>query len=531
MLLLLLVCAPLASAQDWNYRIRPGDTLWDLSGEYLKPSISWQRLQEHNKIPNPYYLPPGSTLRFPLAWLHVQPAQAKVVAVRGEASVSGVGNAGPVIPGMQLGIGAVLRTARDATLSLQFADGSRLLLQGDSELRLDRMSRYGKSGMVDTRLRLQRGRITNDVIPTRGAAPGFIVETPNASSAVRGTHFRVNATADRTQAEVTEGSVAVSAGRRHALVRKNHGAVVSLDQAGTLRAVALLPAPDLRDSSARYRGTQARFQWPAIPGARGYRVQASNTSTFDTLILDTETTEPAVTLPELQQGEYALRIRGIDVAGLEGRDGTTRFTTEAFLDAPIGISPATDSTVREENPEFQWATIAGAAQYRFELSAEDSFQTPLLALQEKSTVLRLPQALSPGRYFWRVATEVPGGRVGSYSDPIAFTVRTLQESGPLESKADQQGITFHWREGAPGQHFRFQLSRSPDFSKTRVDQRVDDSRITLSRLPPGTWYLRAQAIGEDGFEGPLPAAQSVKIPCTVCKFVAGGGALWLLLAL
>ncbi|MEP6908641.1 MAG: FecR domain-containing protein [Pseudoxanthomonas sp.] len=533
MLLLLLVCLPvLASAQDWNYRIRPGDTLWGLAGEYLKPGIPWQRLQAHNDIANPYHLPPGTTLHFPLAWLHLQPALAKVVAVRGEASVSGVGNAGPIIEGMQLGIGALLRTSRDATLSLQFADGSRLLLMGDSELRLDRMSRYGKSGMVDTRLRLQRGRITNDVVPTRGAAPAFIVDTPNASSAVRGTRFRVNTTAtDRTQAEVTEGTVAVSAKSGNTLVRKNYGAVVSQHQAGGIRAVALLPAPDLHGATPLYSGARARFEWPALTGARQYRVQVSNSPTFDTLVVDTETTEPEITLPQLQEGEYSLRIRGIDGAGLEGRDSITRFTAEAFLEAPIGISPSDNSTVREQKPEFRWAGIADAAQYRFQLSADASFQTTVLALEEKSTALRVSQPLPPGHYFWRVATEAGNGRVGPYSDPTTFTLRSLQESGPLESEVDKREITFRWRKGAEGQRYRFQLSRSPDFHKTRVDQIVTDAQITLPKLPAGTWYLRAQAIGEDGFEGPLPPAQSVKIPCAICKAVAGGGLLWLLLAL
>ena len=193
--LLLWLCMATASAQEWSYRVRPGDTLWDLSGEYLKPDIAWQKLQAHNQITNPYSLPPGSTLRFPLAWLRMQPTKAKVVTVKGEASVEGLGSAAAsaVSEGMELGIGALLRTGKGASLSLEFADGSRLLLKENSELRLDRMSRYGKSGMVDTHLRLQRGRITNTVQPTRGNSPSFIIDTPNASSAVRGTRFRVDA--------------------------------------------------------------------------------------------------------------------------------------------------------------------------------------------------------------------------------------------------------------------------------------------------------------------------------------------------
>ena len=72
----LLTVSSTVQAQDWAYRVRPGDTLWDVAGAHLKPSIPWQRLQDHNRIANPYQLPPGSTLQIPLAWLdRSRPAQ------------------------------------------------------------------------------------------------------------------------------------------------------------------------------------------------------------------------------------------------------------------------------------------------------------------------------------------------------------------------------------------------------------------------------------------------------------------------
>lgn len=531
-LLLLLCVAPMAAAQDWNYRIRPGDTLWNLAGEYLKPGIAWQRLQAHNQIANPYQLPPGTTLRFPLAWLNLQPVRAKVVAVRGAATVSGVANAGPVVEGMELGIGALLHTTSDATLSLQFADGSRLLLQGDSELRLDRLSRYGKSGMVDTRLRLQRGRITNDVVPTRGASPAFIVDTPNASSAVRGTRFRINATGERSQAEVTQGSVLVSANRRSALVRDGHGTVVAEGASTSLRAVALLPPPDLSGLPASLNGARGVLQWSTVAGSVGYRVLISNTDTFDTLLVDATTGSPQFELPVLPPGACFLRIRAIDASGLEGRDGTARFVAEAYPDAPMVISPTARSTLHDPQPDFHWATIPEVAQYHFELAAEPGFEHPIARLQAKPSSLRLPQALSPGDYFWRIASEGVNGNIGPFSDPVPLSFQALPEAGQVESESGRtRDVTFHWREGMPGQRYRFQLSRSPDFAKKRIDQVVTESQITMPKLPAGTWYLRAQAIGEDGYEAPMPPAQQVKVPCGICKVIAGGGMLWILLAL
>jgi len=534
-LLLLLMGAPIAYAEDWSYRVRPGDTIWDLASEYLKPGIPWQRLQVHNRIANPYQVPPGSTIRFPVAWLHLQPANARVVAVRGEATVSGNAKTeATVAEGMELGIGSLLRTARHATLTLQFADGTRLLLQGGSELRLDRMSRYGKSGMVDTRLRLQRGRITNSVTPARGASPSFIVDTPSASSAVRGTRFRVSAEEVRTQTEVIEGSVAVSADSRssNTLVERGYGTLVAAGQTAPIRAVPLLPPPDLSGVPAISNAARTELQWPPLDRAHRYRVQASDTATFDTLLADMETSDARASLPLPADGQYYVRVRGIDAQGLEGRDASARFTLEILPEPPFVLEPAADSTVRKAQPDFHWADVADAAGYRFELADNAAFENPVVSAGERSTSLRLPRALPAGDYYWRVASDASDGQQGRFSDPVRFALRPLPEVGEINNESsDSRSVTFRWRAGEAGQRYRFQLSRSPDFKDPRVDELVDQPQITLPKLRAGTWYLRAQAIGSDGYEGPFPPAQRVEVPCGLCKAIAGGSMLWILLSL
>ena len=110
---LLMVAALLFSAfpllaQDWTYRVRPGDTLWDLGSRYLKPSVPWQHLQSHNRVSDPYRLPPGSQLRFPVAWLAVQPVPARVLALRGSVPNAG----GRIAPGQFVRIDVILPTEK-----------------------------------------------------------------------------------------------------------------------------------------------------------------------------------------------------------------------------------------------------------------------------------------------------------------------------------------------------------------------------------------------------------------------------------
>ena len=536
-LAMLLLASWSANAQEWVYRVRPGDTLWDVSGAHLKPSIPWQRLQEHNRIANPYRLPPGSTLRIPLQWLHDQPATAKVVALRGIAVArTAAGRDAPVTAGMSLGSGARVTTSPEASLSLQFADGSRLLLLGDSELLLDRLTRFGRSGMADTRLRLQRGRIGNDVRHLRGPAANFIVDTPSASSAVRGTKFRVEAGDQRTHTEVLEGRVAVSAPQqRGAVLRPGFGAVVAQGQAA-VTPVALLPAPDLSRLNLLSQRARADLAWPAVAGARGYRIQASARRTFDSLRVDAESDSPHYTLPALEAGTYFIRVRAISPDGLEGRDAVTRLQIDDQPAPPYSIAPAAGGVIRTLNVDLAWTQAPGATAYDYEVAGASGFAQPVAhARIERATAARLPTTLPPGDYAWRIRSVDGNGKTGPFGDGVPFTVRPLAEVTDIDRTAAESGstreVTFRWPAGQPGQRYRFQMSRTPDFSAPQIDERVDEAQITLPRLRSGTWYVRAQTIDVDGFEGPFPAAQVVEVPCRWCRIGAGAGALLILLAL
>lgn len=534
-LLFLLAAAASVQAQEWAYRVRPGDTLWDVAGAHLKPSIPWQRLQDHNRIANPYHLAPGSTLQIPLAWLDRQPARAKVVAIRGNAtSRSAAGRDAPVTAGMSLGSGTVLKTSPDASLSLEFADGSRLLLLGDSELLLDRLTRFGRSGMADTRLRLQRGRIGNEVRRLRGPAANFVVDTPSASSAVRGTRFRVEASEGRTHTEVLEGRVAVDArNQRGALLRHGFGAVVVPGQAA-IAPVALLPAPDLSRIAPLTQSVRPELAWPAVPGAHGYRVQVSDHRRFESVRVDMEVEAPRVQLQALDAGHYTIRVRAIGKDGLEGRDAVTALQVDGQPAPPYSIAPAAGSVLRTPEVVLRWTQAPGAVAYDYEIAGAAGFAQPVARARADDTAsIRLPDALPPGDYAWRIRSVDASGKAGPFGDSLAFTVRPLAEVTAIDRAAaiDTRGVTFRWQAGQPGQRYRFQMSRTPDFRKTEVDMLVDRAEATLPRLRGGTWYLRAQTIDVDGFEGPLPAPQQIDVPCRWCRIGAGAGALLILLAL
>jgi len=533
----MLAMPSMAQTSDWVYRVRPHDNIWDLTSRYLNPDVSWQKLQDYNKVADPLHLPPGMSLRVPIAWLRMQPAQATVVAVIGSAHVRDQAQAQPVAvaAGMSVGYGAQLTTDANASLTLQFADGSRVLMQSQSELDLDRLSAYGRTGMVDTRLRLQRGRVSSDVTPLSGTAAHFSIETPGAISSVRGTHFRVAADGDTqsSQTEVTKGRVDVAGAKRHVMVNTGRGVAVADGQhPGQIHP--LLAAPELHCPQQPVSHLPYNLTWKPLDGAQRYRVQVAPNARFEALLEDRVLDAPQLSLPDLPDGEHALRVRGIDAQKLEGEDATCSFTVGAHPQPPLVMEPLPGGKVRDTRPRFRWTESEEAASYAWQLASDTDFSH---VLADQPTVkggdVRVPQALPLGRYYWRVATRDSNGKLGPYTDAQAFDlVQQLPVPEVGKPKHSSHQLDFAWQSGLPGQHYHIQLAKQKDFAHPLVDQTVEQPALQINKPGSGIWYLRVQTIDTDGYAGPWSPAQKIKLPCIACRIAIGGGGavlLWLVL--
>ncbi|PUD98044.1 MAG: hypothetical protein C3L25_13745 [Candidatus Sedimenticola endophacoides] len=88
-LLLLLLCLPPSPGQatDWNYRIQPGDTIWDLSHELLDDWRRWKAVAQHNGVEDGRQVRTGRIIQIPEEWLNQQPISVVLNAVSGEVIV------------------------------------------------------------------------------------------------------------------------------------------------------------------------------------------------------------------------------------------------------------------------------------------------------------------------------------------------------------------------------------------------------------------------------------------------------------
>lgn len=348
LLSLTLLVTAAAHSEEWLYTVRPGDNLWTVSTDYLIRTDYWPRLQALNGVADPARLPPGMKLRIPVPWLKRLPAKARVLSAQGQvnAAIATTGQTVPVNAGLLLQTGDTLLTGSDSTASLEFRDGSRVLLQADSELRMDVLSAYGPTRLADTRIRLQQGRVESQITSRTGAGPRYEISTPAATSAVRGTRYRIgmDPASATARTEVLEGAVAFRGGQTTRTVNRGFGTLAETGRA-PLPPSLLLPPPKLAESPPVVMRLPVQLGFFPLKGAVAYRAQIVPADPFKALLLDSvlpalesENRGAAEVLTlllspvgsALPAGDYVARIRGIDDRGLEGRDAQYRFRFHAL---------------------------------------------------------------------------------------------------------------------------------------------------------------------------------------------------------
>jgi hypothetical protein len=483
------------------------------------PGTVGRRLQRDNHLPDPRPLQPGSTLRLPGAWLQPQPTVAEVIHVVGTVSVQRDGGpAEPVAVGATLRAGDVLQAQPESSLSLKFADGSRLLLRPESELRIRRLLQYGRAAAHQSRLQLQRGSVDSSVPPP---APGgwrrYDIETPSVNLGVRGTEFRthVEAQTQRSRLEVLEGTVAVTgaggAPARAQRVDAGQGAVFGAGQ--PVAAPGRLPdAPDLSSVAPRLERVPLHLAWTAQPGAAAWRAQVYEPGPDPALLLDGSFAMPQARWADLPDGRYELRVRAIDGRGLEGVDARRSFVLKARPVPPFTIEPRAGAKVYGENVQFAWTRPDGVSSYRLQLSDVAEFDTPradLGGLAEPEHRLALP----PGSYHWRLASVRADGDQGPFGDAQPFTLKAIPQAPRLESpQLRDDALVLRWSAGAPGETYELQLARDREFRDIVHTQRSELPEAVLARPGAGVYFVRVRAADADGFAGPYGVTQQFEIP-------------------
>lgn len=507
----LLCFGPARAAEDYRHVVRAGETLIGIGRDMLQNPRDWMKVRHLNKVADPRHLRPGSTLRIPVALLVREPVAARVAAVQGDVRAGGM----PVAVGRTIDRGTRLSTGVQSFATVELADGSRLVLQPSSRLMVEELARYRNAGTTETRLRLDSGRVESIVAKTAAPRPQFTVTTPTAMIGVRGTRFRVGAddagTASRT--EVTEGTVGVldDQGKGHpTAVPAGFGLVA--EAGGKISGpVALLAPPELGGLPRLQERTIVRFGFPPVAGAGKYRIQIGSDTDMRNVLAESLSTGPETKFGDLPDGDYTLRVRGIDARGLEGRDADFVFRLKARPEPPFAVAPVGGAKLRGVSAELSWSANTEAARYRVQVADNAAFANPIADIDRVDGTVVMPASkLAPGQYYWRSRSIRANGDAGPWGDAQRFALKPLP-ADPEPPKIGDDQLAFAWS-AEPGQTFLFQFARDAEFTDVVTEQRLDKPTVTLPRPDAGTYFMRVRATDPDGFVGPYTRPQKIEVP-------------------
>ena len=512
LLLAALIAFP-AQAANWLYLTYPGDTLSQIGQTYLKSMRDWPKVQAVNGVDIPEHLPANTRIKIPVELLKVTPAPVTVAAVNGNVRYqSGAGPFQTLTAGALLHGGENVLTGPRSSASYRFADGTVLTQQAFSKLTFGRLAAYGKTGMVSTELSLDSGRLEASAAKQLAPAGGFRVKTVVAVAGLRGTDFRLNlAEGGKTlHSEVMKGEVDVAAHGREIRVQAGYGTVA---QAGKPPEAprALLMAPAEEGLASLIDHLPLAFAWQPVAGARAYRAQVARDAAFNEVLLDDVTPQPGITWrDDLPDGNYVLRLRAIDRAGLEGSNRDHTFELDARPLPPELLSPLADERRYQNEVEFSWAAAAEAHGYVLQIAPTTEFGTGLVE-RRLAAVTRQNETLAEGDWHWRVASVDEAGKAHGWSPPRAFRVQPPPNPPEARARAEAGQAQFAWDASKGAARYGLEVGDSVDLSAAQV--KLETAATTVSvPLKSGKYYWRMRAIEADGQPGAWGVVSPLIVP-------------------
>ena len=494
--LMVMLVTPQSLAEDWLYTVRKGDTIWGLSHKYLKDPLKFQEIQKYNGVEFDRRVPPGVTLKFPMEFLKFAPTEVEVSTINGTAHFVRRGIKQQLSLEHSLVLDDILMTEKDSSVALSFADGSELLLGENSELVFDVQTKWGETGMVDSRMRLMKGSAEGRVKPLIGPGANFEVQTPSAVATVRGTEFRVDETDSGVVFnEVDEGTVSVQLHENKASVKEGFG----LKTAANLPLAepkALLPAPIFVNPQSKYPGHPVTLTWQSIDGAREYYLElfedAAMTKLVHKVMVDTNQAQ----LPEVELGDYSVRVRAVDRDGLQGLNSSRRFTISPVPSSPE-LTQVSTKYLTGEPIGLKWSAKSDATKYRLLLAKDSQFRSLVMEQELVATQQPLSEGLPAGTYYWKVAAGNNNG-FGLFTEPLRFDV-ALPDAPimmPLEDELESdQTLTLSWNQVHMATSYEWQISSDANFSRIVGEGSTVDNRVEVNDLPEQQLYIRVAANG------------------------------------
>jgi len=484
------------NTQEWHYTLRPADSLQKVGMNLLSRQYSWTDLVHYNRIEDVASLQPGSIVRIPMHWLKQQPKPATVMSISGSAMIKRITDTHfqVMTPDMSIQVGDEVLT-RNGSVLIKFADGSILRLDKNSNLVFNKLSHFGHTGMVDTRMRLKKGMLSTEVMPlVKGSR--YEISTPSAVAAVRGTKFRMETNGKNTQIEVTEGFVEFNHAHGSTVVSEGEGARVKQGSA-IIEKTRLAPAPEPKFADSTISDLPATLTWKDKQAAKNYRYQLIDKGNGDQRVQTSTLTKPEVTLSHVQNGHYQVAMRSINNNGFEGMDASSDLEVNIASLVPELIAPLDGSILDNPMPKFIWKFKGKDELAKLEIATDPDFESIITAYEfELSSHITPNSKLAPGDYFWRVVALADDSEQ-SVSSARALSIRGLMAPVKILSVNyinDQVGL--FWKNLKQSRGYILQVSDSANFLNILKEETLNKPNAHLKLTPGKRYYARVKGVGD-----------------------------------
>ncbi len=395
-----VAASPAFAAPDGeiNYTIVAGDTLYQLSEDYLIGPTAAREIQRLNAISNPRRLQIGQEIRLPRRLLKFEPVALDLRSFTGPVSLEHNGQKTDAELGQALREGHLISTGASAFAAIAVDDATLVTIPSNSRVQIIDARRYLINNKIDVQVSVLNGRGEVRAPKIEGDAR-FRAGTPVAVTAVRGTEFRVAHSEDMESSftEVVEGLVEVSQGEES--VQTNAGFGVAVSATGLGANEQLLASPELVDVGRIQTEERVNFEIKELEGASGYRTQIAKDAGFVEVIDQEMSAATNASFSDLDDGRYFVRARAISQSGLEGLSEVSTFRRKR-----VGSEAGTEDSPIADAFKFAWRTIGEGKSYSaFQLwNAQDPSVLLVDELGLEHSAI-LVGNIAPGAYEWRVA--------------------------------------------------------------------------------------------------------------------------------
>jgi hypothetical protein len=258
------------------------------------------------------------------------------------------------------------------------------------------------------------------------------------------------------------------------------------------------------------------LDWNTSIGAATYCLQVSTDPNFGSTVINIcGLVNSGYAVPTgflLNSTLYYWRVNATNPGGTSGWSEAWNFTT-APAPPPMTtlVLPANNATGVTQPVTFKWRKLPTATSYHIQVSLNATFTAVVVDDDAADTVYTIPQGGLSGTtiYYWHVLGSNAGGP-GPYADPpFHFTTAVAPPAPPvLTNPPNHQvavpitGQVFSWNSSAGATSYRIQISLSPTFSSTVVNQ-VTGASTTYTHNTPAllnntTYYWRVNATNAGG---------------------------------